>query len=62
MVCLHLIDVQIPIPSQFNTINLMKSPNQIEGDDIAKMLGHMDEDGSYIKEDNPYNGPYCETP
>jgi hypothetical protein len=62
MVCLHLIDVELPIPSQFNTINLMKSPNQIEGDDIAKMLGHMDEDGSYIKEDNPYNGPYCETP
>lgn len=62
MVCLHLIDVELPIPSQFNTINLMKNPNQIEGDDIAKMLGHMDEDGSYIKEDNPYNGPYCETP
>lgn len=59
MALLHLIDVELPIPSQFNTINLMKSPNQIEGDDIAKMLGH---DGSYIKEDNPYNGPYCETP
>ena len=62
MALLHLIDVELPIPSQFNTINLMKSPNQIEGDDIAKMLGHMNEDGSYIKEDNPYNGPYCETP
>ena len=58
MVCLHLIDVELPIPSQFNTINLMKSPNQIEGDDIAKMLGHMDKDNNYIEE----VPPYCETP
>ena len=54
----------------------MKSPNQIdkndddyidswyEGDGVAKMLGHMDSDGNYVKDDNykPYNGPVCETP
>jgi len=36
----------------------------IKGDDIAKALGHMDEDGSYVKEIKykPYEGPYCETP
>jgi hypothetical protein len=63
MVCLHLIDVQIPIPNPFNPIN-NDIPNPIESDSIAKMLGHMDEDGSYIKEPKykPYNGPYCETP
>ena len=73
---LYLIDIELPIPSQFNTISLMKSPNQIdkndddyidswyEGDGVAKMLGHMDSDGNYVKDDNykPYNGPVCETP
>jgi len=36
----------------------------IRGDDIAKALGHMDEDGSYIKKIKykPYDGPVCETP
>ena len=36
----------------------------IKGDDIAKALGHMDEDGSYIKKIKykPYDGPVCETP
>ena len=35
-----------------------------EGDDVAKILGHMDEDGDYIKEEQykPYGGPICETP
>ena len=75
-IILHLIDIELPIPSQFNTISLMKSPNQIdkndddyidswyEGDGVAKMLGHMDSNGNYIKDDNykPYNGPVCETP
>ena len=63
MVCLHLIDVELPIPSLFNPIN-NDIPNPIEPNDIAKALGHMDEDGSYIKEPKykPYNGPYCETP
>jgi hypothetical protein len=75
MVWLNLIDVQIPIPNHFNP---MTTPSQIDqnddlvndyidswdGDDVAKMLGHMDEDGSYIKEPKhkPYDGPYCETP
>ena len=78
-IILHLIDIELPIPSQFNTISLMKSPNQIdknddlvndyidswyEGDDVAKMLGHMDSDGNYIKDEKykPYSGPVCETP
>ena len=60
MALLHLIDVQIPIPSPFNPVS-NDIPNPIEPDSIAKMLGHMDEDGSYIKE-VPYSGPYCETP
>jgi hypothetical protein len=36
----------------------------IRGDDVAKALGHMDEDGSYIKKIKykPYDGPVCETP
>ena len=75
---LHLIDVELPIPSLFNPLS-NDIPNQIdknddlvndyidswyEGDDVAKMLGHMDSDGNYIKDDNykPYNGPVCETP
>ena len=71
---LYLIDMELL--SKFNTISLMKSPNQIdkndddyidswyEGDGVAKMLGHMDSNGNYIKDDNykPYNGPVCETP
>ena len=60
MVCLHLIDVELPIPSLFNPIN-NDIPNQIEPDSIAKALGHMDKDNNYIEE-VPYNGPYCETP
>ena len=61
MAWLHLIDVQIPITNPFNSMGTMK-PNPIEPDSIAKALGHMDEDGSYIKEPKPYDGPYCETP
>ena len=63
MALLQLIDVQIPIPSPFNPIN-NDIPNPIESDSIAKALGHMDEDGNYIKEPKhkPYDGPYCETP
>ena len=49
MAWLHLIDVQIPITNPFNSMGTMK-PNPIEPDSIAKALGHMDEDGSYIKE------------
>ena len=60
MVCLHLIDVELPIPSLFNPIN-NDIPNPIEPNDIAKALGHMDKDNNYIEE-VPYNGPYCETP
>ena len=70
---LRVIEVEILIP-----MNPMSTPSQIDqnddlvndyidswdGDDVAKMLGHMDEDGSYIKEPKhkPYDGPYCETP
>ena len=63
MAWLHLIDVQIPITNPFNSMGTMK-PNPIEPDSIAKALGHMDEDGSYIKEIKyePYDGPVCETP
>ena len=57
MALLHLIDVELPIPSQFNTIN-NDIPNPIEPNDIAKMLGHMDKDNNYIEE----VPPYCETP
>ena len=60
MVCLHLIDVELPIPSLFNPIN-NDIPNPIEPNDIAKALGHMDKDNNYIEE-VPYSGPYCETP
>ena len=60
MVCLHLIDVELPITSLFNPIN-NDIPNPIEPNDIAKALGHMDKDNNYIEE-VPYNGPYCETP
>ena len=63
MAWLHLIDVQIPITNPFNSMGTMK-PNPIEPDSIAKALGHMDEDGSYIKDIKykPYDGPVCETP
>ena len=63
MAWLHLIDVQIPITNPFNSMGTMK-PNPIEPDSIAKALGHMDEDGSYIKKIKykPYDGPVCETP
>jgi len=52
MVCLHMIDVEIPIPSQFSVIN-NDNPNQ---NDIAKALGHMDKDNNYITDVNyePY--------
>ena len=75
---LYLIDVELPIPNQFNVVNndntntIDKNDDLVndyidswyEGDGVAKMLGHMDEDGSYIQEPKykPYNGPYCETP
>ena len=65
MALLHLIDVQIPIPNPFNSMGTMKpNPIGIREDSIAKALGHMDEDGNYIKEPKhkPYDGPYCETP
>ena len=63
MAWLHLIDVQIPITNPFNSMGTMK-PNPIEPDSIAKALGHMNEDGSYIKDIKyePYDGPVCETP
>ena len=71
---LYLIDMASPFDR-----SPMKSPNQIdknddlvndyidswyEGDDVAKMLGHMDSDGNYIKDEKykPYSGPVCETP
>ena len=75
---LYLIDVELPIPNQFNVVNndntntIDKNDDLVndyidswyEGDGVAKMLGHMDSDGNYIKDDNykPYNGPVCETP
>jgi len=67
MALLHLIDVEIPIPNPFSvmSISTMKpNPIGIREDDIAKALGHMNEDGSYIKEVDykPYDGPVCETP
>tara|TARA_R110002074_G_scaffold155916_1_gene311936 strand:- start:397 stop:654 length:258 start_codon:yes stop_codon:yes gene_type:complete len=65
MAWLHLIDVQIPITNPFNSMGTMKpNPIGIREDDIAKALGHMDEDGSYIKDIKykPYDGPVCETP
>ena len=65
-IILHLIDIELPIPSQFNTISLMKSPNQIDknDDDYIDSWYEGDSDGNYIKDDNykPYNGPVCETP
>ena len=75
---LYLIDVELPIPNQFNVVNndntntIDKNDDLVndyidswyEGDGVAKMLGHMDSNGNYIKDDNykPYNGPVCETP
>ena len=65
-IILHLIDIELPIPSHFNTISLMKSPNQIDknDDDYIDSWYEGDSNGNYIKDDNykPYNGPVCETP
>ena len=61
---LYLIDMELL--SKFNTISLMKSPNQIDknDDDYIDSWYEGDSNGNYIKDDNykPYNGPVCETP
>ena len=54
MVCLHLIDVELPIPSQFNTIN-NDIPNPIDkNDDLVN--DYID---SWYEDEHR---PYCETP
>ena len=58
---LYLIDMELL--SKFNTISLMKSPNQIDkNDDLVN--DYIDSWYEDDKDDNyrPYNGPVCETP
>ena len=68
---LHLIDVELPIPSLFNPLS-NDIPNQIDkNDDLVndyidswyegESKFREDSDGNPIKNE-PYNGPVCETP
>ena len=56
---LYLIDVELPIPNQFNVVN-NDIPNQIDkNDDLVN--DYID---SWYEEETheAYNGPVCETP
>ena len=64
-IILHLIDIELPIPNQFNVVN-NDNTNTIDknDDDYIDSWYEGDSNGNYIKDDNykPYNGPVCETP
>ena len=60
MAWLHMIDVELPIPSQFNPVNNDNTNTIDHNDDLVNdyIDSWYDEDSDKDK----YNGPYCETP
>ena len=64
---LHMIDVELPIPNQFNPMN---TPNTIDENDdlVLDYIDSWSEVDSTNQKDKPldstnqYDGPYCETP
>ena len=60
MAWLHMIDVELWIPSQFNPVNNDNTNTIDHNDDLVNdyIDSWYDEDSDKDK----YNGPYCETP
>ena len=62
---LHMIDVELPIPSLFNPLDSSDgTSNTIDKNDdlVLDYIDSWSEVDSTNQKDKPYDGPYCETP